>query len=126
VEDASELWQDVRARGFVGALPEGDVFLGLADEASELSLAEASGFAQGEQAGSLGGSRLLGAARHERSVRVELHGTGDEAWWGLRDKKYTSNMRAGLETRHAGEFRLTAKFCWRRRWPGSLTKKSSG
>lgn len=63
VEDASELGQHVGARGLVGALPEGDVFLGFADEASELSLAEAGGFAQGEQAGSLCRARFLGAWR---------------------------------------------------------------
>lgn len=105
-EDASELWQHVGAWWLRASLPEGDIGLGLPDELSELDLAEASGAAELDEAGSLARAWFGQRTTHAgRSVRAVLRGTCERA-----------PERA---------FRLTALFRWRQRWPGSPKTKSS-
>ena len=67
-ESASEFGDGVGARRFVALLPESDVLLGLADEASELGLAKSGGFSKSDEASTLSGSRLVELTRHGEIV----------------------------------------------------------
>ena len=88
-EDLGHLGQDIGAGRFIALLPEGDVLLGLADEAAELGLAEASLAPKLGEVSALSRARLGELASHAPSVGAGFGSPVDRRHSGLHDNKYT-------------------------------------